>query len=291
MKKIGFLGLGNIGKGICNNLIRKGHTLTVYDVNAKAMEAFKGKATLAANPVDVLKASDYIFFSLPNSTVIESIMDQFFAAGIKGKTIIDTSTSYPLSTKRLYEKVKAAGGVLVDAPLMAGPDEAEKGILDIVVGGDKKDYDNLKELFDAYCRDAKYVGEIGNGHLAKLAINFCGLTEALLFAQIYPVMEKLGFSREALFGILNNEALANWVFDFYSKKYVDRNYRLDFALSLGLKDLSYMKRLYEELNIPGFILDGALDLCRVTLAEQKDGETLDFSHPCRKMDRFVGNKE
>lgn len=291
MKKIGFIGLGNIGKGICNNLIRKGHTLTVYDVNAKAMEPYKGKATLASDPVECLKNGDYVFFSLPNSNVIEELMERFFAAGVKGKTIIDTSTSYPLSTKRLAARVKEAGGVMVDAPLMAGPDEAEAGTLDIVVGGDKADYEALKDLFDCYTRSHKYVGEIGNGHLAKLAINFCGLSEALLFAQIYPVMEKLGFSRENLYGILNNEALANWVFDFYSKKYVARNYRLDFALAFGLKDLGYMKRLYEELNIPGFLLDGALDLCRVTLQGQKPGEVLDFSHACREMDRFVGNKE
>ncbi len=291
MKKIGFIGLGNIGKGICNNLIRKGHSLTVYDVSAKAMEPYQGKAKLAADPLEVLRASDYVFFSLPNSTVIEEMMERFLADGVKGKTIIDTSTSYPLSTKKLAAQVKAGGGVMVDAPLMAGPDEAEAGTLDIVVGGDRADYENLKDLFDAYTKSHKYVGEIGNGHLAKLAINFCGLTEALLFAQVYPVMEKLGFDREALHDILNNDALANWVFDFYSKKYVTRNYRLDFALALGLKDLGYMKRLYEELNIPGFILDGALDLCRVTLNEQKPGEVLDFSHPCRQMDKFVGNKE
>ncbi len=289
MKKIGFIGLGNMGRGICNNLIRKGNQLFVYDVSAKAMENFKDKATLVKDPVDAFKQADYMFLSLPNSTVIEELMERFFAIGVAGKTIIDTSTSYPLSTKRLAARVKAEGGVMVDAPLMTGPDEAEAGTLDIIVGGDKADYEALRELFDQYTGSHKYVGEVGNGHLAKLAINFCGLSEALIFAQIYPVMEKLGFDRKSLYNILNNDSLANWVFDFYSKKYVDRNYRLDFALALGVKDLGYMKKLYEELNIPGFILDGALDLCRVTLSGQKEGEVLDFSHPCREMDRMVGN--
>jgi 3-hydroxyisobutyrate dehydrogenase-like beta-hydroxyacid dehydrogenase len=96
---------------------------------------------------------------------------------------------------------------------------------------------------------------------------------------------------EDLFSSLNNESLANWVFDFYSKKYVNKNYRLDFAMKLGLKDLTYMKRLYEELNIPGFILDGALDLCRVTMQQEQEGEILDFSHAARTMYRFVGLDE
>lgn len=287
MAKIGFLGLGNIGKGICKNLIEKGHDLTVYDVCGEAMKRFESKAKLAKDEMEVLANGDIIFFALPNSAVVEGIMDKYLAAGVNGKTIIDTSTSYPLSTKELYKKVKAAGGILVDAPLMAGPAEAEAGILDIVVGGDKADFDALCPLFDCYCRSYKYVGEIGNGHLAKLAINFCGLSEALIFAQVFPVMAKLGISQDQLFDILNCEALENWVFSFYAKKYAERNYHLDFALSLGTKDLAYMKKLYEELNIPGFLLDGALDLCRVALKDEKPGEVLDFSYPCHTMYEFV----
>ena len=287
MAKIGFLGLGNIGKGICKNLIEKGHELTVYDVSNEAMKRFESKAKLAKDDMECLENGEIIVFALPNSAVVESIMEKYLAAGVKGKTIIDTSTSYPLSTKELYRKVKAAGGTLVDAPLMAGPAEAEAGILDIVVGGDKEDFDRLGPIFECYCRSYKYVGDIGNGHLAKLAINFCGLTQALMFAQVFPVMAKLGMPPDQLFDILNCEALANWVFNFYAEKYVAKNYRLDFALALGTKDLGYMKKLYEELNIPGFILDGALDLCRVTLKDEKPGEVLDFSYPCQTMREMV----
>jgi 3-hydroxyisobutyrate dehydrogenase-like beta-hydroxyacid dehydrogenase len=287
MAKIGFLGLGNIGKGICRNLIAKGHELAVYDVSADAMKRFDGSAYLAGDALDVLGRSDILFFSLPNSGVVEAIVGSFLEAGMAGKTIVDTSTSYPLSTRQLYAKVKAAGGTMVDAPLMAGPDEAEAGILDIVVGGDREDYDRLSEIFACYCRSYQYVGEIGNGHLAKLAINCCGLSEALIFAQVFPVMAKLGFSEEQLFNILNCEALSNWVFHFYAKKYVSKEYKLDFALALGTKDLAYMKRLCEELNVPGFMLDGALDLCRTSLKGQKPGEVLDFSYPCQTMYEFV----
>ena len=287
MEKIGFLGLGNIGKGICKNLIEKGHQLTVYDVSSEAMKRFESKAKLAKDEMEVFANSDIIFFALPDSTVVERVMNKYLDAGIKGKTIIDTSTSYPLSTKELYKKVKAGGGTMVDAPLMAGPAEAEAGILEIVVGGDKEDFDRLGPLFECYCRSYKYVGEIGNGHLAKLAINFCGLSEALIFAQVFPVIAKMGISQDQLFDILNCEALDNWVFKFYAKKYVEKNYHLDFALALGTKDLAYMKKLYEELNVPGFLLDGALDLCRVALKDEKPGEVLDFSYPCHTMYEFV----
>ncbi len=282
MARVGYLGLGSIGKGICGNLIRKGHEAAVYDIIEAKTNAFEGRAAiLAKNEREVFENSDIIFFSLPNSDIVEHVVQIGLDAGLAGKTIVDTSTSYPVSTRELYRKVKEAGGSFVDAPLMAGPAEAEAGTLDIVVGGDREDFDRLADMFACYCRSYKYVGGIGNGHLAKLAINFCGLSQALMFAMVFPVMEKHGVKPGELFDMLNNEALSNWVFHFYSKKYVAKDYHLDFALELGTKDLAYMKKLCEDANVPGFMLDGALDLCRTTLEGQKPGEVLDFSYPCQ----------
>lgn len=289
MKRVGFIGLGNIGRGICSNLIKQGNELAVYDVYKPAMEKFAGQAYLAADPVDVLRHSDYVFLSLPKSEVVEDNVRQFIKEGVSGKMIIDTSTSYPLSTKKLYEEVKAAGGAFVDAPLMAGPDEAAAGTLDIVVGGDKEDYDKLTGLFDAYCQTYKYVGTTGTGHLIKLAINFISLTEALMFAQLFPLMDKMGFDPQELFNVFEESVLQNWTSTFYTKKYKEREYRLDFALALGTKDLSYMKRMYEEYNVPAFVLDGALDFCRVALGEQEAGQPpIDMSYPCETMYRLLG---
>lgn len=288
MKKVGFIGLGNIGKGICKNLIEHDCQLAVYDVYQPAMEPFAGRAYLAKDPADVLAQSDYVFLSLPKTEVVESVIDTFIQTGIQGKMIIDTSTSYPMSTKKLYESVKAHGGTLLDAPLMAGPAEAEAGTLDIVVGGDKEDFEKAAPLFETYCQSYKYVGPIGTGHLMKIAINFCSLTEALLFAQLFPVMEKAGIPPTELFQIFEESNLKNWISNFYTQKYAAREYRLDFALALGTKDLSYMKRIYEEYNVPGFILDGALDFCRVALRDQPDGKPpIDMSYPCETMYRLL----
>ena len=71
MKRVGFIGLGNIGRGICSNLIKQGNEMTVYDVYRPAMEKFEGQAYLAADPVEVLRRSDYVFLSLPKSEVVE----------------------------------------------------------------------------------------------------------------------------------------------------------------------------------------------------------------------------
>jgi 3-hydroxyisobutyrate dehydrogenase-like beta-hydroxyacid dehydrogenase len=290
MVKIGFVGLGNMGAGVCHNLIKAGHDLIAYDISEAAGARFEGKCALAKDLREVAEFGEYIFMSLPKSEIVEEVVESFLATDIRGKTIIDLSTSYPLSTQALAARVSEAGGTMIDAPFNGGPTEAMAGTLTSYVGGDESDYDRLAFLFDAYCVKHVYTGEAGSGHMAKLALNYCSLSTALVIAQIYPIMEKLGWDREKTHKLVSGggNGLANWIVNFYGKKYSEESYHLDFALSLGMKDLSYMKRIYEELNVPGFMLDRALDLCRVSLLDQKPGEVLDMSYPCHMISRLAG---
>ena len=291
MKKVGFIGLGNMGKGMCKNLIEAGNEVTVFDANAEAMQRFAGKARLAKDAMEVYQHSDYIFFSLPNSDIVSAIVDQYLEAGMAGKMIVDTSTCYPFTTQKLAAKIKEAGGGMVDSPLLAGPAEAEEGTLILVVGGEKEDVEKVDDLLQAISKSYKHIGPCGAGHFMKLAVNFCSLTEALMFAQLYPVMKKCGIAAETVYDCLNNDIFDNWVFQFYSDKYVKEDYRMDFAMRLGYKDLSYMKKIYDDLQIPGFILDGDLELCRATLkAEEEEGGIVDFSYAGSVMTKLVGLK-
>ena len=175
---------------------------------------------------------------------------------------------------------------MVDAPLISGPQEAEEGTLVAVAAGDKEDVERVHDLLMCYCVKYDYVGESGNGHLIKLAQNFSGLVQALIYAEIFPIMERYGISPEETYKVFDNDVFNNWVFRFYGEKYVQKNYRMDFALKLGLKDLSYMKRLFDNINVPAFLLDGAIDLLRVSLKEG-EGKPLDFSHAGATMYEYV----
>ena len=111
-KHIGFIGLGNMGRGMCRNLIRAGHTLTVFDTSEAAAEAFRGQAEIAGSVAQVGQNSDVLFLSLPNSNIVESVVAQLLETGLEGKILLDTSTSYPLSTQKLAQQVKEAGGFM-----------------------------------------------------------------------------------------------------------------------------------------------------------------------------------
>lgn len=274
-----------MGAGVCENLIKKGNKLIVYDIDEKAMNKFKGKAVLARNSFEIYKKSEVIFLSLPSSKIIEEIVDKYIKAGVKGKTVIDLSTSYPLSTRRLYKIFKEQGGNYIDAPLNAGPKEAKAGELLSMIAGDKEAIENISDLLDCYCKEYSYLGESGNAHIAKLAMNFIGLMYAVLLAQMFPIVKKLGIDTKELFNIMDNEIFSNWIYRFYGPKIINKNFRVDFKLQLGLKDLVYMKKLYEEFNIPGFALDGGIDLLRTAI---KDGKAdLDFSECAATMYEFL----
>ena len=217
-------------------------------------------------------------------------MDTVFSLGVKGKLVIDLSTSDPVSTRKLYGRMKALGGDFVDSPLIAGPQDAWDKTLTAVVAGDKEVVDSYEDLFLSYCKSYDYVGGSGNGHLVKLAQNWAGLLQAVLYAQLYPVMSHYGLEAETLYDVLNTEFFDNWFFRFYSKKYVNRTYDLDFSLDLGLKDLMYMKKLCDEIGVPGFMMDGAIDLCRITLKGKQDGhEVKDMSSIADTMYKLTEN--
>ena len=283
-------GVGNMGKGICHNVILAGHEVSVFDVDRECAERFRGQAHICGTLEEVCTGSDVLFLSVPNSDTVEKVMDTVFSLGVKGKLVIDLSTSNPVSTRKLYGRMKALGGDFVDSPLIAGPQDAWDKTLTAVVAGDKEAIGSYDDLFLSYCRSYGYVGDSGNGHLVKLAQNWAGLLQAVLYAQLYPVMNRYGLESEKLYDILNTEFFDNWFFQFYSKKYVNKTYSLDFSLDLGLKDLMYMKKLCDEIGVPGFMLDGAIDLCRIALKEKRDkNEVKDMSSIADTMYRLTEN--
>ncbi len=291
MKHIGFIGLGNMGKGVCHCLIEAGYPVSVYDLSEEAMKRFAEKAYLATDTAEVFTKSDITFLSLPSSEIVEKTFETFFSCGVFGKTVVDLSTSNPVSTRNLSKRMKAEGGVLIDAPLSGSPETAWAGEMNIVIAGDSKIIKDNEEIFKSFTKSYEYVGESGNGHLIKLAKNWASLIQAINYAQIYPVIRKHGIPEDKLYHIFDNEVLANWVFHFYSNKYVERKYPIDFALQLGYKDICYMSELCKSAGSETYMLDGAMKLCEDALEYAREREIEpDMSFVCEQVHHLVEEK-
>jgi 3-hydroxyisobutyrate dehydrogenase-like beta-hydroxyacid dehydrogenase len=288
MDKIGFIGLGKMGSGICNALLANGYEGTVYDVNPAASGKYEGKARVANSVSEVIRKSDYIFLSLPSSRHVEPVIDEFLKEGVKEKTIIDLSTSYPFSTKQLYEKVKAGGGAFIDAPLSGSPADAEKGTLCVLFGGDRDQFEKLETMMKCFCNRYFYLGESGSGAVAKLMMNFISLSYVIAYAHVFPLTEKMGLDNSLLYDIISGSAMNCGMFRLYAPKMISRSYDMAFAFELALKDLTYCKKLFEEYEVPAFGLDGTLDLLRVGI---KDGRgKKDYSECAAVMYDFFEGK-
>lgn len=288
MKKIGCIGLGNMGRGVCHRLIESGTSVVVYDVSKEAAEQFAHQAEIAPDVKTIFDGCDVIFLSLPNSKIVESTIEQALDCSLENKIIVDMSTSNPISTRALYQKLKERGCALIDAPLSSGPQQAWEGTMQIVVAGDSDKVEQCDPLFRSFCSGYDYVGDSGNAHLIKLAKNWAGLLQAMLYAQLYPTMERLGIPAEKLYHILDNQVLANWIFHFYGEKFVKQEYPMDFALALGYKDICYMRDLCNSVGAPAYMLDGAVKLCEDALAyADSQGVKADMSYVCAQVRHLI----
>ena len=262
--KIGFIGLGRMGGGVCSNIIKKGFEATVYDASPDALKKFEGRAKLAAGPEEVFAASDVTILSLPGFPEVEAVTDKFLALGVKGKGVIDISTSYPTSSRKIHDKFIAAGGHYLDAPLTGTPVAAAEGTLVVNVGGDEGDYEKYKDVLAAFSKASHYIGKAGAGNIAKLVNNYLAIMYIGLYAEAFPLAEKLGYDVEKLFTIITDSGVNCPIYrNTVPKMCIDKTFTPGFSLNFCLKDLSYFKMLFEEYKVPSFILDGGIDMFKL----------------------------
>lgn len=260
--KIGFIGLGMMGSGVCMNIATKGYETTVFDMNEKALAPFRDKATIASSAEEAFLASDMTFLSLPGSIQVEELAERFLALDVAGKTIVDLSTSYPLSSRTLHEKFKARGCAFADASLTGTPGHAQSGELIVTFGGDRETFERCGEVAACFARSFQYIGDSGAGNIAKLVNNYLAIMYVALYGEIFPLAEKLGIDVGNLFEIIGESGVGCRMYQGAGGKIVRQSYEQGFALNLALKDIGYVKRLFEDYGSPSFILDGGLNAFR-----------------------------
>lgn len=260
--KVGFIGLGMMGSGVCRNIAAKGYDVIVYDMKPEARESFRGVAKIAADADELFLRSDVILMSLPGSVQVEATTNRFLELGVKGKAVIDISTSFPLSSRAIYEKFKAAGGEFADASLTGSPQQAKDGTLIVTFGGDRETFEKYYDLVSTFASNFQYIGGSGAGNIAKLANNYLAIMYAALYSEIFPLVEKLDIDVENLYNIIGQSGVGCGMYRGAGRKVALKTYEYGFALQLALKDLTYVKQLYDAYESPSPILDGAMTAFR-----------------------------
>ena len=268
--KIGFIGLGTMGRHMASNLIKAGHELTVHDVRREAGEPHvKTGARWADSPRAVAEASEVVFTSLPEPKDVEAVaLDEktgLLPGLAAGKAIFDLSTNSPTVVRRLHAIFKARGVHMFDAPVSGGPRGAESRRLALWIGGDEEVFKKYKPIVDAIGDQAYYVGPIGAGSVAKLVHNCAGYVVQTALAEVFTMGVKAGVDPLTIWKAVRQGAGGRRrTFDGLADQFLPGTFDPPaFALRLAHKDVSLATALGREHKVP-------MRLANITLEEMTE---------------------
>lgn len=240
--KIGFIGLGIMGKPMSKNLLKAGHELIVYNRSkASVEEVVKEGAKAANNPAEVAKECEVIITMLPNSPQVREVClgENGIIEGAKSGTIVvDMSSIDPVESKAIGAELSKKSIELIDAPVSGGEPKAIDGTLSVMAGGKKEIFDKVSDLLKPMASSVVYVGELGSGNVAKLAnqvvvaINISAVSESLILAK------KLGADPELVYKAIRGGLAGSTVMDAKAPMMLEHNFKPGFRIELHIKDLN-----------------------------------------------------
>jgi 3-hydroxyisobutyrate dehydrogenase len=281
--QIGFIGLGLMGASMASNLQKAGYKLTVHDVRRGAAEPhIAAGATWADSPAALAKASDVVFTSLPGPPEFEAVAlgeGGLLGSMKRGSALFDLTTNSPTLVRKAHAAYAEKGIHMLDAPVSGGPTGARSGRLAIWVGGDKGIYDKHKAVLDAIGDQARYIGPIGAGSVAKLVHNCAGYCIQTALAEVFTMGIKGGVEPLALWEAVRGGAQGRRrTFDGLVDQFLPNTYEpAAFALRLAHKDMSLATQLGRELGVPMRLANMAL--ADMTEALNKGWEKRDSRSP------------
>ena len=254
MKKVGFIGLGIMGKPMALNLLKAGIDTIVYDVNPKAVEALvEAGAKAATSPKELAVSSDVVITIVPNAAIVKSLLEaeDGILAGVKpGTVIVDMSSVSPVDSQKFAETAAKYDCPFLDSPVSGGEPGAINATLAYMIGGDEAVVEKIKDIFLAMGKSVTVIGPNGSGSVAKLAnqiivnLNIAAVSEALVLAQ------KAGADPEKVYQAIRGGLAGSVVLDAKAPMMYNRNFKPGGTLAINLKDITNVMDTAQSLDVP-----------------------------------------
>jgi 2-hydroxy-3-oxopropionate reductase len=262
--KIGFIGLGIMGKPMSKNLIKAGYQLIVSDFNKNAVEELVALgAEVGSNPKEIAQKSDIVITMLPNSPNVKAVAlgeNGLIEGAREGLIYIDMSSIAPAASQEVYKVLVEQGVEMLDAPVSGGEPKAIDGTISVMVGGKKEIFEQSKEVLEAMAGSVVHVGEIGAGNVTKLAnqiivaLNIAAVSEAFVLAQ------KAGVNPESVFEAIRGGLAGSTVLEAKAPMMLDRNFNPGFRINLHIKDLTNALETSHEVGAPAPLTAAVLEM-------------------------------
>jgi len=276
MKKIGFIGLGIMGRPMALNLVKAGYALTVYDLNPDPVKALvTAGATEGKSCQDCAERTEIVITMLPNSPEVKVAVlgDKGVLVGAtSGMILVDMSSIAPLASQDIAARLAEQGVEMLDAPVRGGEPKAVEGTVSIMVGGKQDIFDEVKDMLLVMGGSAVLVGAIGSGNTTKLAnqiivaLNIAAMSEAMVLAT------KAGVDAEKVYQAIRGGLAGSTVLDAKVPLALKGNFKPGFRIELHIKDLANALDTAHEIGVPLPLTSSVMEIMQALKVDGKAGD-------------------
>lgn len=253
---VSVIGLGNMGRGMAETLLRNGYKVAGYDLSESARSAAEALGVMIMPLAELLQKSSMVVLSLPKAEHVEALAlsdDGIVALGHEGLIIVDTTTSTPDTSRKIYSALKDRGMTFIDAPVSGGPSGAKSGTMTMVVGATEDDFAHIQPFLADLSAVQVNVGECGAGNVVKICNNLLAAAHLVTTAEAVALANKAGVAPEKLLAGLNKGSGRSAVSEVNFPRWV-LNGAFDSGFTMGLmrKDVGLAKDLAnaERMDLP-----------------------------------------
>ena len=254
MLKVGYIGLGLMGKSIARNILKSGFPFVVHNRSRAAVDELVSEGAIAANsPKEVASQVDIIFTNLPDSPDVEKVVlgeNGIIKGARAGLIVIDNSTIKPASARMIAEKLKEKGVFSLDAPVSGGDIGAKNGTLTIMVGGDADALEKAMPVLQAMGKTITHVGDAGAGQVAKAANQIMVAAQMVAMGELLVFSKKAGVDPRKVVDAIKAGAAQCWALDIKTPRLFDGNRSPGFKSYMQLKDMNIVLETAKEYNVP-----------------------------------------
>jgi len=253
-KNIGFIGLGNLGSKVANNIIKKGYKLYVYDLNKKTCKNFVSKGAFLCNSVDELINNVTVFVTcLPSPKSVNNVILNCIPYINEKHLWIEMSTTDEEDMKFLSNLVLDKKAEVVEAPLTGGQHRAESGNISVLIGGSKKSYERSFPILSCIGHKILYCGKIGKASALKVVTNYLASINLLAIGEALMVCKKYDIDLKTAYKGIKISSGNSFVHETESQVILNGSYDVGFTMDLVCKDVGLFNKLTKKYSIPAEI--------------------------------------
>ena len=253
-QKIGFIGLGSLGEGLCNSLVTAGYQVTVNDLNKSlATRLLKAGALWSDSTADTCKNADVVITVLPSPSISRRVVEGpggVFENLKAGATWIEMSTTDMDDLLRLAEVAKSKGIKVLECPVTGGVHLANSGEITVLVGGEEATFQGVEDILKTIGGEIIYMGKMGNASVVKVVTNMLAFIHLIAAGEAMMLPAKYGVDPDATYRAIRASSGNSFVHETESKLVLSGSYNVKFTMDLACKDLGLVNGIAEKLGVP-----------------------------------------